>query len=199
MAISEQKYTWADQTNICAVMVTGLNFYACICAKICADKEDDDDECHGTVGGKKGYILYDTFKKWQRDIDKEFKALRWLDCVTTFQSGKKVVVTLRCSICCWFKERLKSSRNFSDKWISGADSLRTSNIHYHASDNTASQGKCYCQRWWSVFIRSYWKAMQNMSDTEKTRLRHKLDIAYLVATEKIAFLKYLVLWRKAWH
>ena len=37
------------------------------------------------------------------------------------------------------------------------------------------------------------QAMQNMSDIEKTRLRHKFNIDYLVATEKIAFLKYPVL------
>lgn len=74
-----------------------------------ADDEDDDEESYK---GKKPSILYDTFKRWQRE---EFNLLMWLDCVTIFQSGKKVVVVLRCSICCRFKEILESSWNFSDK------------------------------------------------------------------------------------
>ena len=32
--------------------------------------------------------------------------------------------------------------------------------------------------------------MSTLSDTEKTRLKRKFDIAYLVATEKMSFLKY---------
>ena len=92
------------------------------------DNNDEEDEVHGGKTQKRSAVLYETFKKWQRDFDKELQSLAWLDCVTMFQSGKKVVVALRCSICCRFKERIQSSHNFSDKWILGADLLRTSNI-----------------------------------------------------------------------
>ena len=71
-------------------------------------------------------------KKWQRDFNKEVKSITWLDCVT---SGKKEVVALRCTVCCRFKERIQSFRNFSDKWIVGADSLCTSNIRDHTKTN----------------------------------------------------------------
>ena len=92
------------------------------------ERQDDNED--GRC--KKRTIQLDTFKKWQRDFDKEIKSITWLDCVT---SGKKEVVALRCTVCYRFKERIQSSRNFSDKWIVGADSLRTSNIRDHAKTN----------------------------------------------------------------
>jgi len=62
-------------------------------------KQKHVEDNNGNEGhrGKKRSILYETFKKWQRHFDNEFNSLTWLDCVTMFQSGKKVVVLLHCS------------------------------------------------------------------------------------------------------
>ena len=48
-------------------------------------------------------------------------------------AGKRIVSKLRCSTCAKFKVKIASRRNFSDQWIVGADSVRSSNIRDHAS------------------------------------------------------------------
>ena len=47
-------------------------------------------------------------------------------------AGKRIVSKLRCSTCAKFKVKIVSGRNFSNQWIVGADSVRTSNIRDHA-------------------------------------------------------------------
>ena len=157
---------------------------------------DDEEERRLEERGleKKRNILYDTFRKWQRDFDKDLKSLTWLDCVTMLQFGKKVVVALRCSVCCRFKQQIESSRNFSDKWILGADSLRTSNIRDHAKTNQHELAMKLLAKEHAIAkgaststYAPIVQAMQRMSETEKARLRRKFDIAYLVATEKLSF------------
>ena len=111
--------------------------------------------------------------------------------MATFQSGKKVVIALCCLVCSHFKERIQSLRNFSDKWILGEDSLRTSNIRDHLKTNQHEQtmillAKLYaCARGDgpSSYI-SFLQTMLTLSDTEMARLKCKFDIAYLIATEK---------------
>lgn len=43
-----------------------------------------------------------------------------------------MVEKLKCKVCTKYKERIISKRNFSDKWIEGADSVRTTNLVDHA-------------------------------------------------------------------
>lgn len=59
----------------------------------------------------------------------------WLECETVMASGIKMVRVLKCSVCSKYKIRIKSSRNFSDRWIVGAKSLRTSNVRDHGNNN----------------------------------------------------------------
>ena len=47
-------------------------------------------------------------------------------------AGKRIVSKSRCSTCAKFKAKIVSRRNFSDRWIVGTDSVRTSNIRDHA-------------------------------------------------------------------
>ena len=51
------------------------------------------------------------------------------------ESGKKVVFKLLCKVCTQFEEKIKSRKNFSSKWIAGADLVRTSNVRYHAHND----------------------------------------------------------------
>ena len=39
---------------------------------------------------------------------------------------------LQCSVCTKFKANIASRRNFSEKWLLGADLVHTSNIRDHA-------------------------------------------------------------------
>ena len=42
---------------------------------------------------------------------------------------------LKCKACSEFVDRIRSRKNFSDKWIIGADSVRISNVRDHAQNN----------------------------------------------------------------
>ena len=80
---------------------------------------------------KKRRVTYSTFAKWQRDYDRELQTLTGLNCESEFDHGK-VVMKLSCSICSKYQDKIKGRKNFSDKWITGAESLRTLNIKDHA-------------------------------------------------------------------
>ena len=68
----------------------------------------------------------------KRDFDREHKTLSWLECETCIEAGARVVTQLKCSVCKKFQSRIVGKRNFSDRWITGAESIRTTNIHDHA-------------------------------------------------------------------
>ena len=81
---------------------------------------------------KKRRVTYSTFAKWQRDCNHELQTLTWLNCESEFDHGKKIVTKLSCSVCSKYRDKIKGRKNFSDKWITGAESLRISNIKDHA-------------------------------------------------------------------
>ena len=55
------------------------------------------------------------------EIDKDCQTVTGLDCDTEMQAGKK----LRCSICTKFKTAIVTRRNFSERWIAGAEPFET--------------------------------------------------------------------------
>ena len=50
-------------------------------------------------------------------------------------AGKVYVKRLKCIICTRYKSRIIGAEIFSDRWITGADSLRTSTIRDHAKSD----------------------------------------------------------------
>ena len=46
--------------------------------------------------------------------------------------GKKFVTKLKCIVCFMHQDKIKGQKNFSEKWITGAESLNTSNLNDHA-------------------------------------------------------------------
>ena len=84
---------------------------------------------------KRRQVAYTMFQKWQRELDCEYQTMPWLDCSSEYESGKKVVSQLKCKVCCKFGERIRASKNFSDKWIVGADSARVSNVRDHVQSD----------------------------------------------------------------
>ena len=46
--------------------------------------------------------------------------------------GKRIVDRLKCYVCLKYKSRIGSRQNYSDKWVVGAEFVRTSNIRGHA-------------------------------------------------------------------
>ena len=85
-----------------------------------------------TSEAKKRKVTYATYQKWKSELDRDCQTVSWLDCESKVVAGKMIVSKLRCSTCAKFKVKIASRRNFSDRWIVGADSVRTSNIRDHA-------------------------------------------------------------------
>ena len=93
-------------------------------------------------------------------------------------------------------ERIEHRRNFSERWIIGADSVRTSNIrdhsradqHVHAmmllkKEHAKSSGASFSHS-------PIAQALSKLPDLEKFQLRVKFDFAYFIARKKITFSKY---------
>ena len=93
---------------------------------------------------KKRSVTHLTFTKWQTELDKELQTMSWLDCEVKNEGVKKMVTKLSCKVCRKFKSKIAGRRNYSNKWIVGADSVRTSNIKDHAGTD---------QLWWSDKVR----------------------------------------------
>ena len=81
---------------------------------------------------KRRKVSHATYTTLKRDLDRECSTMSWLDCETQVSARKKVVTKLLCSVCKKFRARIEHRRNFSERWIIGADSVRTSNIRDHS-------------------------------------------------------------------
>ena len=146
---------------------------------------------------KKRKVLYSTYQKWRRDFDRAHSTITWLGCETEMSEGKRVVVCLNCSVCSKYKDRIMGRRNYSNRWIVGADSVRTSNIRDHAHsdqhchamslrlrEQAAARGEC------SSSYAPIAAALSSMSDEKRVVLRRKFDIVYVLAREKLSFRKF---------
>jgi len=87
-----------------------------------------------------------TFQKWKCELDRECKTVTWLDCETVVEGGAKVENKLKCTVCEKFRSQILCKRNFSDRWIAGADSVCTSNIRDHASSEQHHHAMALLQR-----------------------------------------------------
>ena len=154
-------------------------------------------ETQSGAGKAKKRVTHDTFAKWQRDLDRDCQTMTWLDCETGTESGKKIVEKLKYKVCTEFVDRIRGRKHFSDKWICGADSVRTSNVrdHAHNDQHTHAMSLLKKQRAEAsgLGLASYapiTKAFNTLPEDERDRLKVKFDIAYFIATEKLAFTKY---------
>ena len=50
--------------------------------------------------------------------------MSWFDCEVSM-SGAKIVAKLKCKVCVKFESKIAGRRKYSNKWIVGADSVRT--------------------------------------------------------------------------
>ena len=145
---------------------------------------------------KKRKVMYSTYQKWRRDFDRDCHTVPWLGCETEMAGGKRWVKRLNCTICTKYKERIMGRRNYSERWITGADSLCTSNIRDHAHSDQHQHAMSVLQREKAAVrgesISSFAPiaaALNTLRDEEREKLRCKFDIAYLLAKE-LSFRKY---------
>lgn len=124
--------------------------------------------------------------------------MTWLDCESCIEEGVKVVVTkLKCQVCAKYRGRILGRKNFSDKWISGADSIRTTTIVDHAKSdqhvhamNLLRKEQAQAQGSSVATYAPIAQSLNTLCEDERRKLRTKFDITYFVATEHLAFLKY---------
>ena len=142
-------------------------------------------------------VAHSTFLKWRGELDKEFQTISWLDCDVRNERVKKVVTKLKCKACIRFESKIVGRRNYSNKWIVGADSVRTSNIKDHARTDQHSHAimllkkeQCSSAGLGPQVYAPIAQSLSVLSDDVKAKLRVKFDIAHFVATEKLAFSKY---------
>ena len=81
---------------------------------------------------KRRKVKHTTYNSWITQYDREYQTVTWLDCETHVEDGTKVVTQLKCRVCTKFKERISGRKNYSEKWITGANSVRTTNLVDHA-------------------------------------------------------------------
>ena len=155
------------------------------------------DTPQGEPGAKKRRVEYSTFLKWKRDLDREYQTMSWLDSDSETDSGKKVVSKLKCKVCKEFEERISSRKNFSSKWIVGADSVRVSNVRDHAQNDQHTHAMCLLKKQHAICAglgpstyACIAQAFVKPSDDEREKLRVKFDIAYFLAKENLPFTKY---------
>eukprot|EP00731_Ephydatia_muelleri_P016438 Em0009g862a len=154
-----------------------------------------EPEPEGEVEVKRKVVSLKTFQKWRTEMDRDLKTISWLSSSEAIENGKKIVKELKCSVCAKFRIQIMSRRNFSDYWITGASSIRTSNIRDHAKSDQhlhamslfqrerfASNGPSSSTAAAPIFV-----ALTTLQDDERARLRKKMDVAYFVAKEKMSF------------
>ena len=84
---------------------------------------------------KKRRVKYETYKKWVVEYDKDCQTMTWLDCETENEAGVKVVTSLKCRMCSKYKDNIMRRKTFSEKWITGADSVKTTNLRDHVKSD----------------------------------------------------------------
>ena len=137
------------------------------------------------------------FVKWKAEMDKECHMMSWLDCEVTMEATKKIIRKLRCKICIRFKSKFAGRRNYSNKWVVGADSVRTSNIRDDACTDQPTHVMLLLRKEHTDYAglgpslyAPIAKALSVLPQDTKPQLRVKFDIAHFITTEKLAFTKY---------
>ena len=146
---------------------------------------------------KRRKVKLETYKKWVKQYDSEFQTVSWLDCETSVEAGSRVVTELKCRVCARFRSKIIGKKNFSDKWINGAKSVRTTNVVDHAKSDQHTHAM-NLHRWEkasssgasAMTYAPIVRALNTLSQDERKMLANKFDIAHFVASEHLSFSKY---------
>jgi hypothetical protein len=144
----------------------------------------------------KRQVSLETFKKWQRTYEKDYRSLSWLRCDTDNDSKLHVSI-LWCLLCRKYENKIAGHKNFSKSWIDGSLNHKTSNISDHAkSEQHKSAMMLFNQdeaRSRNEPITTYSpiaRGILSIDPVVKERVMKKFDIAYLIAKEHVPFVKY---------
>ena len=101
---------------------------------------------------------------------------------------------MKCKICLKFRDKIAVRRNFNEKWLVGAESVRISSIREHCTSYQHIHAEKKAQAdYHSLDACSYApiaQSLHTLSDDELAKLKMKFDVAYFVASEQLALEKY---------
>ena len=82
---------------------------------------------------KRKKVKHESYKKWVREYDRECQTVMWLEC----ENGGRYETCDKAQMSSMHQVQGQDYnwKNFSDKWISGADSVRTTNVLDHVKSN----------------------------------------------------------------
>ena len=87
---------------------------------------------------KKRSVLKSTVDCWIVDNDKALSTTVWLK-YDTDPADRTRVVTLKCSVCAKFVDRLVGMRNYNPAFVEGSGNLRASSFKDHAASDMHSR------------------------------------------------------------
>ena len=140
-------------------------------------------------------VDYASFRKWQRDLDWEYQTN---DLAGLFErerakeesGGPAQVWSVQ-----WFCRKNHSEKNFSEKWIIGADSVRLSNVRDYTQNDQHTHSVSFLKKKYAESAglgpsgySPIAQAFNKLPNGKKEKLKLKFDITNLVATENLPLL-----------
>ena len=143
------------------------------------------------------YVEYGTFSKWRRELDREHETMLWLCCSSEKKDKKTLVTQLTCKVCTENEDKICGTKNFSNKWIYGADCIKISNVRDHAKSEQHAKAMSIFKKKRAaaagvspLVFSPITRSLNKLSNDERAKLKVKFDNAYFVATERLPFTKY---------
>ena len=134
-----------------------------------------------------------TFRKWQRELNKEYDSVVWLKCEQDGATG--TVVAMFCEVCRKYEDKIQSLRNYSPVWIHGSTNLKTSSVTDHAkSDQHRAAMERLRGEWFKTKPSSapIVHSFIAMDQRDVSKMCLKFELCYVLAKEGVAFVKYPV-------
>ena len=134
-----------------------------------------------------------TFRKWQRELNKEYDSVVWLKYEQDGATG--TVVAMFCEVCRNYKDKIQSLRNFSPVWIQGSTNLKTSSVIDHAKSDqhrTAMEHLRSERFKAQPSLAPIVQSLITMDARDVSKMCLKFELCYVLAKEGVAFVKYPV-------
>ena len=136
-------------------------------------------------------VSVSTVEKWKRAHDTTLNTSSWLS-YERVPGDREHACRLRCTVCTRFRDKIKHTRNFCLAFIDGSSNLRTSSFKDHAKTEMHRIAMHHLKKSQSTSVQEYSpvaRALHRMDDITETDMKHKFDIAYMIAKEGMAYTK----------
>ena len=138
---------------------------------------------------KKRKVTISTVEKRKKESDKAINTTVWLACE---KRDRNHVVSLKCSVCIQFADKIHSCRNFNPAFIEGSQNLRASSFKDHAATDMHKRAIILFHKSRSSDVAEYApiaRALSTLDPDTASKLKRKFEVAYLIYKEGLAFTK----------